>query len=123
MKAFGPVDVILPVPLHRQRLQQRGFNQAGLLAAEFGRRLSMPVRFGVLGRQRATQPQTRLGRRERLENVQGAFAVAKPEWVRDQSVVLIDDVFTTGATADACGKALLQAGAAGVGVLTLARVA
>jgi len=123
MKAFGPVDVILPVPLHRQRLQQRGFNQAGLLAAEFGRRLSMPVRFGVLGRQRATQPQTRLGRRERLENVQGAFAVAKPEWVRDQSVVLIDDVFTTGTTLNECARVLKRAGARRVAAITVARVA
>lgn len=122
-EALPPVDFILPVPLHRQRLQERGFNQAGLMAGEFGRRWSIPVRFGVLVRQRATQPQTRLGRRERLENVQGAFTVVKPELVRDRSVLLIDDVFTTGTTLSECARVLKRAGAHQVAAVTVARVA
>jgi ComF family protein len=122
-EALQPVDFILPVPLHRQRLQERGFNQAGLMAGELGRRRSIPVRFGVLVRQRATQPQTRLGRRERLENVQGAFTVAKRELVQDRSVLLIDDVFTTGTTLNECARVLKRAGAHRVAAVTVARVA
>jgi ComF family protein len=121
-EALQPADFILPVPLHRQRLQERGFNQAGGIAAGFGRRLSIPVRFGVLARRRATMPQTRLGRRERLKNVQGAFAVVKPELVQDRSVLLIDDVFTTGTTLNECARVLKRAGAHRVAAVTVARV-
>jgi ComF family protein len=120
--AVTQVDMILPVPLHTQRLRQRGFNQAGLIAREFGRVRSIPVRFGVLIRHRATLPQTRLGRRERLDNVRGAFRVASPEVVRGRSVLLIDDVFTTGTTLSECARVLKRTGAQAVYALTVARV-
>jgi ComF family protein len=120
--AATQVDMILPVPLHQQRLRQRGFNQAGLMAREFGRAHSIPVRFGVLVRHRATLPQTRLGRRERLENVRGAFTVARPEAVRGRSLLLVDDVYTTGTTLSECAKVLKRKGAQAVYALTVARV-
>ncbi|HAA02631.1 MAG TPA: hypothetical protein DCE18_04585, partial [Syntrophobacteraceae bacterium] len=121
-EALQAVDFILPVPLHHQRLRERGFNQAGLIGGELGLRWSIPVRFGVLVRHRATQPQTRLGRQERLENVQGAFAVAKPELLRSRSVLLVDDVFTTGTTLSECARVLKRAGARRVTAVTVARV-
>ena len=120
--AVNRVDMIVPVPLHQQRLRQRGFNQAGLIAREFGRACSIPVRFGVLIRHRATLPQTRLGRRERLDNVRGAFMIARREAVRGRSVLLLDDVFTTGTTLSECAKVLKRAGAQTVHALTVARV-
>jgi ComF family protein len=119
---IAQVDMILPVPLHKERLRQRGFNQAGLIAAQLGRRLSIPVGFGVLIRHRATLPQTRLGRRERLHNVKGAFAVVRSAAVRERSVLLVDDVFTTGTTLSECARALKRAGAQAVYALTVARV-
>ncbi len=116
------VDVIVPVPLHDQRLRQRGFNQSGLIAREFGRHHSIPIGFGALIRHRATQPQTRLGRRERLQNVRGAFTVARPDAVRNRAVLLVDDVLTTGTTLSECAKVLKRAGAHRVYALTVARV-
>jgi ComF family protein len=120
--AITQVDMVLPVPLHKQRLRQRGFNQAGLIAREFGRHLCIPVRFGVLTRHRATLPQTRLGRRERLHNVRGAFSVGRPEVVRDRSVLLVDDVFTTGTTLSECARVLKRVGVQVVYAVTVARV-
>jgi ComF family protein len=121
-EALGPVDLMLPVPLHRQRLRHRGFNQAGLIAHGIGKLASIPVRYGVLVRHRATQPQTQLGRLERLENVHGAFAVAKPAALQGRSILLIDDVFTTGTTLNECARVLKRAGAGRVAAFTVARV-
>ena len=123
LQEHGPPDVqcILPVPLHARRLRQRGFNQAGLIARSLGSRLALPVRFGILVRQRWTEPQTRLGRSERLQNVKNAFAVAKPDVVKDRSVLVLDDVFTTGTTLNECARVLKKAGAHRVYALTIAR--
>jgi ComF family protein len=117
----GPVDVIVPVPLDRRRERQRGFNQAALIAAELSRTAGVPLGRGVLRRVRATETQTGLTRRQRRLNVRGAFRVRRPEAVAGRTVVLVDDVITTGATAAACAAALKRAGAARVVVLALAR--
>jgi ComF family protein len=117
----GSIDLILPVPLHRTRERQRGFNQAAMLAARIGRLRGLRVAGRDCVRIRNTPPQTGLGRAERRKNVKGAFAVPKPERVRGLNVLLVDDVMTTGATADSCARALNDAGAKGVWVLTLAR--
>jgi ComF family protein len=129
--SFSDVDVAVPVPLHPRRLRSREFNQAALLAqtmtAALARRDRSPrilrVDANALVRLRDTPPQTGLGRAQRRCNVLGAFAV--PRWardrVRDKRVLLVDDVLTTGATADACAAALYEAGAAAVLVLTLGR--
>jgi ComF family protein len=118
------VDVLIPVPLHRWRLWSRGFNQAGLIATAIGRARQVKVEPDVLRRTRATPMLRGLGPRARSKAVSRAFAV--PERLRlrvaGRAVVLIDDVHTSGATADACTRALLSAGARKVTVLCWARV-
>lgn len=113
-------DRIIPVPLHRQRERQRGFNQAALLASELSRWSGLPVDAASLQRVKDTPSQTGLTRRQREENVRGAFAVnTKLDTAR---ILLVDDVCTTGATVDACARALKRAGAASVRAATVARV-
>jgi ComF family protein len=115
---------LVPVPLHGLRLWRRRFNQSALLARGVGAASGVPVRTDWLVRQKATLPQVGLDRTARAANVAGAFAVpqvARAE-LRGRRVVLVDDVLTTGATLDACVKALTRAGASEVDVLVFARV-
>jgi ComF family protein len=116
-------DLVIPVPLHTRRLRERGFNQSLLLARQVSRRRSIPLNFTALQRARQTQPQTQLSGPERRKNVRGAFEVRKREAVKGKRILLIDDVFTTGATVQECAYVLREAGATEVQVLTLARVA
>ena len=119
--SFSSFDLVLPVPLHPQRLRKRGFNQSNLLARWIGRVHSIPLDFTTLRRIRATQPQTQLSGPERITNIRGAFQVQRPQVVAEKNLLLIDDVFTTGATVQECSKVLLKAGASQVEVLTLVR--
>lgn len=114
-------DLIAPVPLHRWRLWARRYNQSALLAREIGRITKVPVCLDLLARARATQSQGRLNRKERQKNVADAFALREGADVSGKRVVLIDDVLTSGATANECAAVLTQAGAAAVFVVTLAR--
>jgi ComF family protein len=117
-----PVDtVIVPVPSHRWRLWTRGFNQAASLARQFARQGGHALAVDALERVKATPSTKGLNRRQRQKNVQGAFRVARPELIRGRTVVLIDDVMTTGATVAACAARLNRAGARHVEVLTYAR--
>jgi ComF family protein len=113
-------DAVVPMPLHWWRRWRRGFNQAELLAREVARRLGLPVEKPVK-RRRLTGTQTGLTAAARRRNVSGAFRVSDPSKVRGRRLLLIDDVFTTGATVNACAGAIKAAGAAYVAVLTLAR--
>lgn len=117
-------DLIVPVPLHRRRLWRRRYNQSALLAQALGRRSAKPVLPDLLQRLRATPSLGGLGRQERRRALAGAIHInpAHRAVLCGKSVLLVDDVFTTGATAGACLRALLQAGAAAVDILTLARV-
>lgn len=115
-----PVDTIIPVPMHMTRLAERGYNQAELLAKYMGRKARIPASTGNLVRTRATLPQKGLRLQERMKNLTGAFDVLKPGEVQGKSVLLVDDIFTTGATANECSKMLLSAGAKQVRVLVLA---
>jgi ComF family protein len=110
-------DLVVPVPLHPSRKRARGFNQA----AEIARHLPVPMAH-ALARVRRTASQTDLPARARYSNVRGAFAVTARDRVRGATVVLIDDVSTTGATLETCAEALLDAGAREVRALTAARV-
>jgi ComF family protein len=114
-------DVVVPTPLHWLRRWRRGFNQSDLLARELARRLRIPVR-AALRRRRVTRAQAGLTYARRRANVSGAFTVRRPEWVAGKRVLLVDDVMTTGATANACAAALKQAGAARVTFVAVARV-
>jgi len=121
---LADADLLVPVPLYRWRLFRRRFNQAALLAHTLGRDLGLPVEARALRGLRPTRSQGGLTRAERLRNVRGAFAVdpERRDAIADRAVVLVDDVFTTGATIAACARALRRAGAARIDVLTLARV-
>ncbi len=118
-------DVLVPVPLHWWRLWRRRHNQAAVLAAELARRSGLPTATGLLVRRKPTRPQVGLSRNERALNLQGAFvatSAAKPA-LAGRRVVLVDDVMTTGSTANAAARVLLRAGARRVDVLTFAVVA
>lgn len=115
-------DVIVPVPLHRWRLLWRSYNQSALLANALGRIAHKPVVADALSRIKATPSQGRLDRQSRRRNVARAFAVRRGPAIAGKRVLLIDDVLTSGATAEACTRALLAGGAQRVDVLVLGRV-
>ena len=120
---FAPetFDRILPVPLHVRRLRQRGFNQCELLARPLAKKLSLPLDRDTVVRTRHTSPQSGTGREQRHRNLRGAFSVEDPSRVRGRSFLILDDVYTTGATVDALSEALFSAGAAKVSAFTLTR--
>jgi predicted amidophosphoribosyltransferase len=113
-------DVVIPVPLHKDRLRERGFNQSLLLAREVARGPGLQVDYKSLKRTRPTKPQADLKTEERRKNVRDAFEVKSPEGVRKKKVLLVDDVYTTGATVSECAR-VLKREKCKVFVLTLAR--
>jgi ComF family protein len=113
--------VVVPVPLHPVRLAERGYNQSGLLASRVARRLGAPLWPSALTRVRDTPPQATLARDARQANVRNAFVAREPEHVVGRAVLLVDDVWTSGATLEACSRALLEAGAKSVFRTVLAR--
>jgi ComF family protein len=113
------VDLMIPVPLHPKRLRWRGFNQSHLLARQVGRAYGIPVDPFVLSRHKETPPQTQLKEDERRRNVRGAFSITGS--AKGKNVLLVDDVYTSGATVNECSRVLKKGGAKGVYVLTLAR--
>jgi len=115
-------DLLAPAPLHPLRLWRRRFNQAAMLAREVARETGKPCDVNALVRVKATHSQVGLSRTQRAENVQGAFKVADGAAVKGRNVVLVDDVLTSGATANAASRALIRAGARRVDVLVFARV-
>lgn len=114
-------DRIVPVPLHRRRLRERGFNQAVILAREISKRFGIPLDLTSLRRGAFTPPQVGLGREERSANVRGAFSARHPERITGRRILLVDDVYTTGSTLAECARVLIRAEAESVAVLTLAR--
>ena len=121
---LAEADVLVPVPLHWRRGWSRRYNQSGALARVLAKQAGVPVARDALRRIRPTPQQIGLNRSQRASNVQGAFKVAadRTAAIQGRRVVLIDDVLTSGATADACARALLRARAASVDVLVFARV-
>jgi ComF family protein len=114
--------LIVPVPLHRSRLWSRGFNQSALVAKELARQTGMSLSVDALKRVRATPPLKGLSMRQRRRTVAGAFRANSKAELRGRTVVLVDDVLTTGSTADACARALRKAGAERVDLISWARV-
>lgn len=114
-------SLVIPVPLHRKKLRQRGFNQSLILAREIAKAFGLPLDFTTLKRHLDTTPQIALGREMRRKNVRGAFRVVDSQRLKGERILLVDDVYTTGSTVGECARALLKSGADRVGVLTLAR--
>jgi ComF family protein len=123
------IDMIIPVPLHASKLRERGFNQAVMMMlqwSEFALELKsngfqIDFEGAVMNRKKKTESQTGLDRKKRKLNVKGAFSVLRPEAIKGKQILLVDDVYTTGATTDECSKVLMKNGARGVHVLTLSR--
>jgi ComF family protein len=116
-------DVVVPVPLHRDRERQRGYNQAGLVPRPLARKLGLPHKSVLLMRTKPRPDKQVLSLEERWASVRGAFATRPGSQVDNKRVLLVDDVMTTGATLDACARALLESGAKSVLGLTVARAA
>ena len=116
----GSLDLLIPVPLHARRLRERGFNQALLLVKDLSRRTGIPYHKTILQKKKSTIPQVNLSGAEREKGVRGSFEVIEREELEAKSILLVDDVYTTGATVNECSKMLLTAGAARVDVFTLA---
>jgi ComF family protein len=115
------IDLVVPVPLHPNKQRQRTYNQSALLADILARRLGLETFGDSLRRARATPSQTRLSAAARRANVRGAFEVVRPAWVRGRSVLLVDDVMTTGATLHEAAACLKKAGAWRVWAVAVAR--
>jgi ComF family protein len=114
-------DWLVPIPLHPAKERHREFNQARRLAARLAQATAVPVHPRLVERVKPTETQTHLSRHQRAENMHGAFSVREPHSVKGKRIVLLDDVFTTGATTSACAQVLRRAGAAEVCVWTVAR--
>ncbi|KUG24388.1 competence protein f [hydrocarbon metagenome] len=119
---FTDYSLIIPVPLHIKRLRERGFNQSLILARAIGKKRQIPVNFSLLKRRKFTTTQTGSNRNERKQNIKGAFEVSDKNKIKGENVILIDDVYTTGATVNECAKTLIEAGVRKISALTLARV-
>ena len=113
-------DMLLPVPVHKKRLQQRGYNQAELIAKELGVHARIPVVTDWLCRQENTLPQKELSAQERFQNLQGAFAVKEAElYTNINCVIIIDDIYTTGSTIEACSQVMRKIGVQNIYFLCL----
>ena len=115
------VDLIIPVPLHKDNLRKRGFNQSGLLSKIIGDYFSIPVGESVLIKKKTTLFQVNLSKKEREKNILKAFSVERPEEINGKNILILDDVFTTGTTVEECAKELIKSRANNIFVLTLAR--
>ncbi len=109
-----PFDIIIPVPLHKNRELSRGYNQAYLIAKELGHLLHMKVNKNILVRHIDTKSQSRLNRYERANNIENAFAVINPYVVKERHILLVDDIITTGSTLEECARVLNEAGTADI---------
>lgn len=114
--------IVVPVPLHRWRVWGRGFNQSGLVAKELSRRWKISMDGYLLRRIKRTKPLKGLNHNQRRAAVSGAFAVTNGDQVRGRTIILIDDVLTSGSTAEACARALRRAGAERIELICWARV-
>ncbi|MCX7964219.1 MAG: ComF family protein [Candidatus Sumerlaea chitinivorans] len=114
-------DAVVPVPLHRTRRRERGFNQSELLARPIAKAFRVPLAVSALRRVRNTPSQTKLSKRERAENIREAFSVPDPPAVQDKVFLLVDDVYTTGATLNECARVLRAGGARDVYCLSFCR--
>ena len=118
--AFVSVDYIIPVPLHKSRLKERGYNQSVCFAEGLAEKLSAAVEENNLIRTRATQTQTHRSRFERFENMQEVFAIKNPQRLKGKHILLVDDIVTTGSTLEACAMPLLEIEGLKLSIATIA---
>lgn len=117
----GNTMVLVPIPLHRDKLQKRGFNQSELAAKTYAKAWQIPICLNLLEKKKNTKPQARIeNKQERLKNIRGSFRAVRTKRIQNKHVVLVDDVLTTGATLSEARKLLLAAGAAKVSAVVLA---
>ena len=119
VSALADIDVLLPVPMHWTKLMRRGYNQSEEIARGVAAVTGLPVATGVVERIRDTESQTRKTDLQRVENVEGAFRLTRPDRVAGRHVLIVDDVVTTGSTVCACGRELMRAGGVSVSVMSL----
>lgn len=120
--SFLESDLLIPVPLHKSRHRERGFNQSEIVAEEISKITGLSALKNVLKRKKNTKDQTNLTPKQREENVRGAFVVTDPEMINGKNIILVDDVITTGATLNECARMLKQAGAEKIFGMTIAVV-
>ena len=114
-------DIIIPVPIHKKRKLQRGYNQTQLIAKEISKNIDIKFCNNVLVKNKNTIAQSKLNKNKRKQNIKGAFKALNVQNIQGKSVLLFDDIYTTGSTANECSKILKEAGAKTVGVLTIAK--
>lgn len=107
----GKIDLVTPVPLHRLKKAERGYNQAYYIAKGISRQTKIPLANNLLKRVKFTRTQTKLNLGEREDNVRGAFKIRRPRRAKDKIILVIDDIITTGATTNECAKTLIESGA------------
>lgn len=115
-----PIDLVIPVPLHKNRFKERGYNQAELLSESLKTKFGLCINTEILERKRDTSTQTSLKKRERITNMKDAFAVNNKKTVKDKNILLVDDVYTTGSTLNEIARVLKDSGAKNVFCVTLA---
>ncbi len=118
-----PLDYIIPVPLHRRKQRERGYNQSEFWGMGLSKSLSTPLNIHSLSRIQYTSTQTKKSRTDRVKNVENAFRIHSPDQLKGKSILLVDDVITTGATLEACGIALWMAGIRSLNIATIAYAA
>lgn len=121
IKILKEYDMIIPVPMHKKKMQKRGYNQTELVANELEKSLGIPVRKDILSKVVNTTTQSKLGGKARQTNIQHAFFIKNDIEVEDKKIILLDDIYTTGATSEECSRILKDAGAHEILVLVLAR--
>ncbi len=114
-------DIIIPVPIHKKRKHRRGYNQTELVAKEISHQLKIKMGKDVLIKNINTKAQSELSKKERNDNIKGAFKVQNLQKIKNKKILLIDDIYTTGNTANECSKMLKLAGAKNIGILTIAK--
>ena len=114
-------DIIMPVPMHKIKKLKRGYNQSELFAKGISKMLEIPISVDSLIKQKNTLMQSSLGKDERVKNVQNAYKVINAEKIENKKILLIDDIYTTGATIKECKRVLQQAGVKEIGVLVIAK--
>lgn len=114
-------DIIIPVPIHKKRMKQRGYNQTELISKKIADIIKIKYTKNCLIKYKNTKPQRILNKQERKQNIVGVYKVINSEQIKNKKIIIFDDVYTTGSTADECAKILKEAGALKVDVLTIAK--